>query len=122
MFSRNPFSHEPEWMDFLEAMTAQAAIALDNATMFLGLQRANLDITLAYDATIEGWAKALELKDGNTEGHSKRVTQHTLDLAVRMGIRNEDLVHVRRGALLARYWENGYSRQYPQQAWCFGPG
>ncbi len=100
MFSRVPFSREPEWMDFLEAMTAQAAIALDNATMFLGLQRANLDITLAYDATIEGWAKALELKDGNTEGHSKRVTQLTLDLAVRMGIRNEELVHVRRGALL----------------------
>ncbi len=100
LYNRIPFPMEPEWMDFLEAMTSQAAIALDNATMFLGLQKANLDLTLAYDATIEGWAKALELKDGNTEGHSKRVTQLTLDLAIQFGIQDEELIHVRRGALL----------------------
>ena len=87
-------------MDFLESMVSQAAIALDNGSLFQDLQRANLDLTLAYDATIEGWARALELRDGATEGHSQRVTQMTMDLAGRLGVHDSDLVHIRRGALL----------------------
>lgn len=54
----------------------------------------------AYDKTIEGWAKALELRDADTEGHSQRVTTMTLDLAKKMGYRGEQLEHIRRGALL----------------------
>jgi putative nucleotidyltransferase with HDIG domain len=100
IYNRSPHPKDQVWLDFLEAMTSQAAIALDNATMFQDLQRVNLDLTLAYDATIEGWARALELRDGATEGHSQRVTKMTLDLASRMGIPDEDLIHVRRGALL----------------------
>ncbi len=100
IFQRQELEHEQPWMDFLEAMVGQAAIALDNGTMFEDLQRANLDLTLAYDATIEGWARALELKDGATEGHSQRVTQLTLDLASHLGIPDSELVHIRRGALL----------------------
>jgi putative nucleotidyltransferase with HDIG domain len=57
-------------------------------------------LTLAYDATIEGWARALELRDGATEGHSQRVMTLTLDLASRIGMMDEELIHVRRGALL----------------------
>ena len=54
----------------------------------------------AYDATLEGWSNALELRDQETEGHSHRVTQLTLQLAGTMGIADKDLVHVRRGTLL----------------------
>jgi putative nucleotidyltransferase with HDIG domain len=54
----------------------------------------------AYDKTIEGWSKALELRDEETEGHTKRVTDMTMQLARRIGISEEQLVHVRRGALL----------------------
>jgi len=54
----------------------------------------------AYDATIEGWAKALELKDGETEHHSQRVVELTLRIAEKFGITGEDLVNIRRGALL----------------------
>lgn len=100
IYNRSPLPKDSVWMDFLEAMSSQAAIALDNTTLFQDLQRANLDLTLAYDATIEGWARALELRDGATEGHSQRVTKLTLELAGRMGIPDEDLIHVRRGALL----------------------
>ena len=100
IYSRTSEPKDQVWMDFLEAMTGQAAIALDNATLFQDLQRANLDLTLAYDATIEGWARALELRDGATEGHSQRVMTMTLDLANRMGMLDEELIHVRRGALL----------------------
>jgi len=54
----------------------------------------------AYDATIEGWSRALDYRDHETEGHSKRVTELTLRLARALGIGEEELVHVRRGALL----------------------
>lgn len=100
VFSYSTFSSEPEWINLLEAMASQAAIAIDNATMFDDVQRANTNLMLAYDATIEGWARALELRDDETEGHSKRVTELATALAAEVGIQDEELVHVRRGAFL----------------------
>lgn len=100
IYNRTSLPKDGVWVEFLEAMASQAAIALDNTALFQDLQRANLDLTLAYDATIEGWAHALELRDGATEGHSQRVTKLTLDLAGKMGIPDEDLIHIRRGAFL----------------------
>jgi PAS domain S-box-containing protein len=81
-------------------LAAQAGIAIENAQLFASLKRSNVDIGLAYDATIEGWSRALDLRDKETEGHSRRVTDMTLTLAQTMGIGEEELVHVRRGALL----------------------
>lgn len=91
---------DPEWLDFLQALAGEAAIAIDNAQLFNGLQRSNVDLALAYDATIEGWSRALDLRDRETEGHSQRVTELTVKLAQAMSIPTETLVHVRRGALL----------------------
>ncbi|MBN2387272.1 MAG: PAS domain S-box protein [Anaerolineales bacterium] len=99
-FHRSPLRVTREWVEFLEAVATQAAIAIDNARLFDGLQRANLDLSLAYDATIEGWSHALELREQETERHSDRVTELTLRLALALGITDEDLVHIRRGALL----------------------
>ena len=87
-------------MDFLEALAAQAAIAIDNAELFTQLQRSNLQLTLAYDATIEGWSRALDLRDKETEGHTQRVTEMSLRLARAMGVDEAEQVHIRRGALL----------------------
>jgi len=58
------------------------------------------DVALAYEATLEGWARALELRDVEPEGHSARVTDLALHLAKAVGMSDRDLVHVRRGALL----------------------
>lgn len=68
-------------------------------------ERSNLEVAhralkQAYDATIEGWARALELRDRETEGHSQRVTALTLHLAREMGCSEDEMVHMRRGALL----------------------
>ncbi len=60
----------------------------------------NAELVHAYDATIEGWSRALDLRDHETEGHSRRVTEMTLRLARAVGIPEADIVHVRRGALL----------------------
>lgn len=95
------FLHPPrEWLDFLEALATQAAIATDNATLFEDLQRSNIELILAYDATIEGWSRAMDLRDKETEGHTRRVAFLTLKLSRAMGISDAELVHIRRGALL----------------------
>ena len=100
IFHRSPLAPDPEWVEFLEALAGQAAIAIDNATLFEELQRSNLDLALAYDTTLEGWSHALELRDQETEGHTQRVTEMTLRLAQAMGLSDAELVHIRRGALL----------------------
>lgn len=64
------------------------------------IQRANDQLLLAYDATIEGWSRALDLRDKETQGHSRRVTDMTEKIARAMGVGKAELVHVRRGALL----------------------
>lgn len=93
-------SPAPDWIPFLEALASQTAIAIDNARLFEDLQRSNAHLRLAYDATLEGWARALDLRDRETEGHSRRVTEACVRLARRCGIEGEALVHIRRGALL----------------------
>jgi PAS domain S-box-containing protein/putative nucleotidyltransferase with HDIG domain len=100
IFQRSRLAPDPEWLDFLETLSTQAAIAIDNAGLFERLQRSNLELSLAYDTTLEGWAHALELRDHETEGHTQRVTELTLDLARLMGVSDANLVHIRRGALL----------------------
>ncbi len=64
------------------------------------LREANDQILAAYEATIEGWSHALDLRDQETEGHSQRVTALTVQLAKRYGLNDEQLTHLRRGALL----------------------
>jgi putative two-component system response regulator len=64
------------------------------------LEEANRALREAYDTTLEGWGRVLDLRDGETEGHSKRVAQMTVRLALELGIEGEDLLHIRRGALL----------------------
>jgi putative nucleotidyltransferase with HDIG domain len=68
--------------------------------MVASLNQSKQDLIDSYDETLEGWAKALELRDKETEGHSERVTNLTVRLAHLMGIEGQELVNVRRGALL----------------------
>lgn len=63
-------------------------------------RHAAAELARTYDATLEGWAHALDLRDHETEGHSRRVTEMTLRLAKRMGISGDALEHIRRGAIL----------------------
>ncbi len=99
-FHRLSFNPPPDWTTFLITIGGQLAIAIDNITMFEELNRSHLELTLAYDTTIEGWAQALELRDRETEGHTRRVADLTVKLAQALGVKSEDLIHIRRGALL----------------------
>ena len=64
------------------------------------LEKANAELVAAYDATILGWSRAMDLRDRETEGHSQRVAEHTVQLAQAMGLSEQELIHIRRGALL----------------------
>ena len=97
---REPFHPSAAWLETFEMLSAQAAIAVDNAQLFAELERKNLELRLAYDETIEGWAHALDLRDKETEGHSRRVTEMTTQLCRQLEISSEKVVDVRRGALL----------------------
>lgn len=100
LFHREPMNFDQEWVSFLESLAGQAAVAINNAELVERIQRSNQELTLAYDATIEGWVRALDLRDNETEGHSKRVTEMTVRLARKMKLSEATIEHVRRGALL----------------------
>jgi HD-GYP domain-containing protein (c-di-GMP phosphodiesterase class II) len=100
LYRRTPFIPTESWMLFFRTIAGQAAIALDNADLLNGLRRANMELAEANDGTIESWAEALELRDRETEGHCRRVTEATVFLAERFGFTGTNLDRVRQGALL----------------------
>jgi len=75
------------------------------------LQRSLIELTLAYDATIEGFGRALDLREGEPVGHTSQVTEMTVELAKAHGIRGENLMHIKRGALLHDIGKMGISEQ-----------
>lgn len=114
LFLRKDITPDDEWLDFFETLAGQAALAIENAQLIHGLETVNNDISRvnlelvsanqnlisAYDATIESLALALNLRDYETEEHSRRVTTMTLELAKMMGFTPEELVNIHRGTLL----------------------
>ena len=100
VFHRTPLDPDADWLDYLDTLAGQAAIAIDNIQMFDGLQRSNLELARAYDATIEGWSRALDMRDKETEGHTQRVTELTVELARAFGLSEKELTNIRWGSLL----------------------
>jgi PAS domain S-box-containing protein/putative nucleotidyltransferase with HDIG domain len=100
VFGSNPRIVHLEWLEFLETLAGQVGIAIDNSLLVNQLQRSNLELTLAYDLTLEGWSKALDLRDKETQDHSRDVTALAVQLAEAMGLTGMDVVQIQRGALL----------------------
>jgi len=100
IFHRTRLDPDSDWLNFMETLAGRAAIAIENATLLRDLQRSNLELMRTYDATIDAWSRVLELRDRETEGHSQRVADITLQLAHRLGFNEEQLVHIRRGTIL----------------------
>jgi len=68
--------------------------------MVLNLNRSEKELLAAYDKTIEGWSKALELRDRETQGHTMRVTELTVEVARMMNVDEKEISNIRRGAML----------------------
>jgi len=100
LFHREPILADPELRDYFESLAAQTAIAMDNSEMFEGLKRSNLELLRAYDAVIESWARSLEVRERTSHFQAQNIAEMTLRLGIEMGMPEEELPHLRRGALL----------------------
>jgi putative nucleotidyltransferase with HDIG domain len=87
-------------LGLIRAFSDQAAVAIDNAQLFEDLQNKNDELEKAYQATLEGWVSALDMRDKETEGHTQRVRVLTERLARSMGVNDDQMIHITRGALL----------------------
>lgn len=99
MVGRNTIFSEEE-LRLLRSISDITASALNRAELIEQLQTQTAELEEAYDGTIEGWARAMELRDKETQGHSERVTEMTLEVARQMGLKPADLEQIRRGVLL----------------------
>ncbi|MBA2666310.1 MAG: HD domain-containing protein [Trueperaceae bacterium] len=100
VFCRSQLPQSQDWHDFVDTLADQSVVAIDSAGLQQQLVRANVDLVATYDATLDGWSRALDLRDRETEGHSRRVTQLSVELAARFALTEEELGHLRRGSLL----------------------
>jgi PAS domain S-box-containing protein/putative nucleotidyltransferase with HDIG domain len=87
-------------VEFLMAIAHTLAGLIDRAKAQEKIKRINADLILAYDSTLEGWAKALDLRDKETGEHTLRVAELTVELARSIGVPENELIHIWRGALL----------------------
>jgi len=100
VFLRSAGTPDSDWADLLETLALQGAIAIDNSESFLQLQRTRSELALVCDSTIEGWSRAVDLRAREAEGHSQRVFELSVRTAEKMGILPDQILSVRRGALL----------------------
>ncbi|MEW6401638.1 MAG: HD-GYP domain-containing protein, partial [Chloroflexota bacterium] len=87
------------FMTWVAAQQLENALE-DNDELVRNLQKTFEDLESTYDTTLEGWSRALEIRDRETEGHTQRVTTLAVRIAAAMGYNEEQLLHIRRGALL----------------------
>jgi HD-GYP domain-containing protein (c-di-GMP phosphodiesterase class II) len=98
-FSLQPVDFDPAWQDFLHSLALQMAIALDRSEIFFRMEMAHVELTAAYESTLEGWSRALDLREHETAGHSQRVVEMTLALAGALGLGAEHSLTTPRCAL-----------------------
>jgi PAS domain S-box-containing protein/putative nucleotidyltransferase with HDIG domain len=100
IFSRDPEECTENDLGYLEALAGQTGIAIDQADLFQRLEQSNQDLKEAYEATITSWAKALEIRDKETRGHTQRVTDLSMELARRLNYPAAQMDDFRHGVIL----------------------
>ncbi|MGB9692775.1 MAG: HD domain-containing phosphohydrolase [Candidatus Sumerlaeaceae bacterium] len=100
LFNRTLLRFTQQWRHFAQVVAGQVAVCLTNAELYTDIQKMHAELMAAYEATIEGWARAVELRDSFTERHCLRVTELAVALACFVGYTSDAIVILRRGALL----------------------
>lgn len=99
-FRRDGYRPSEDWLALFDAIANQTGLALDYNELYENLQKAYHDLEYSYEATIEGWSAAMDLRDEDTKGHSLRVTSLAETLGARLGLSDLELSHIHKGALL----------------------
>ncbi|MEJ5315085.1 MULTISPECIES: HD domain-containing phosphohydrolase [Anaerolinea] len=99
-FHRRPFTPSQEWVQFLEALATETAIAINNAELIERVQRSHLELSIAYDATLTAWAKAVEWHENQPEGSTLQLAETVVRFAQFVGVNGTSLQYVRWGAIL----------------------
>lgn len=84
----------------LSAIADITASAMRRITLHERLNESHQELRVAYESTLEGWARALELRDGDTIGHTRRAAELTVKLAKQLGLPSSMMDDILRGALL----------------------
>jgi PAS domain S-box-containing protein len=100
LYFRRQFNADREWQNFVETLARQAAVTIDDAHLFEQLQQSYTELTVAYDSTIEGWARLLEMRKIEPLGHTRHVAVMVVELARRLQVAERELKHIHRGAML----------------------
>ena len=100
IFHRSPLDPDRQKLELFEMVAGLAAIAIDHQNLQKDLERSRTEIIKGFDAIIEGWAQALELRGIESAGHARRAVDLTLRLAEELGLSGDTLVELRRGTLL----------------------
>ncbi len=99
-FFSNPFYADEEWQSHFETLATRASMAFDSHRKFTELQKMQQNMAASLLSTIESWSKTVELHALESQGHIRRVTAATLQLARKLGVPEQDLPDIERGALL----------------------
>ena len=100
VFQRSVLNPDGEWIEFLESLAGQAAIAIDNTQLYERMRRANLSLSMAYEETIESWSAAMDLREKENQGHTQKIADLTAKLCAEMNMNESEIINARRGALL----------------------
>ncbi len=100
VYSRKPIPADQEWVDYFHTLAGQTSLAVESVTLITNEEIAYDELNRAYEATIAGWSKALELRDEETKGHSDRVMDLACRLARKVDFPEERMTAFRRGVLL----------------------
>ncbi len=100
LFFRDSRASDPDWINFLETLARQAAVAVEDARLFNDLQRSVTDLAAAYDASVEGWERVSRMRQDEPGWLSKSLSALTLRLCRQMGLPEDSLIHIQRGVLL----------------------
>jgi diguanylate cyclase (GGDEF)-like protein len=100
LLTRRSDEIDDERAEVRATLVQPAAATVHNAEMFEELKRSYADLAFGYEETIEGWARVVDMRDHESEGHSRRVSEMTTRLARALGVSETEMIHLRRGALL----------------------
>jgi HD-GYP domain-containing protein (c-di-GMP phosphodiesterase class II) len=100
VYSRRQQAPIPTWLDLFDVISRYVGLALHNQALFNSSKKLDANKQINFGGTLDAWMAAMLLRGGEMERHARRVTDMTLRLAKLIGISDDQLIHLVRGAML----------------------